>query len=102
MMSASSQSPACVLHRYDDITCCLQAYNLVNKGKAVLLDVREARYYDRQHAEGAVNVGLFREVQGRSTLENIKRIAMAGLAMTATGGQLMHCMHTQPVECAFG
>jgi rhodanese-related sulfurtransferase len=61
-----------------------EAYNLVNKGKAVLLDVREERYFNRQHAEGAINVGLFREVQGRSTLENIKRIAMAGLAMTAT------------------
>ena len=63
----------------------MQAYNLQQKGKAVLVDVREAKYYEREHAAECVNVGLFRAVEGRSPLENLKRLAMAGFAMEATG-----------------
>ena len=55
------------------------------KGKAVLVDVREAKYFDKQHAENCLHVGLFRPVEGRTRLDNLKRLAMAGFAMEATG-----------------
>ena len=55
------------------------------KGKAVLVDVREAKYYGKGHAGDCVNVGLFRSVEGRTPLDNLKRLAMAGFAMEATG-----------------
>ena len=55
------------------------------KNKAVLVDVREAKYFDKAHAAGCVNVGLFRSVEGRTPLDNLKRLAMAGFAMEATG-----------------
>lgn len=55
------------------------------KNKAVLVDVREAKYFGKEHAAGCVNVGLFRSVQGRTRLDNLKRLAMAGFAMEATG-----------------
>lgn len=55
------------------------------KNKAVLVDVREAKYFNKEHAAGCVNVGLFQSVQGRTRLDNLKRLAMAGFAMEATG-----------------
>ena len=55
------------------------------KNKAVLVDVREAKYYNKGHASGCLNVGLFRSVEGRTPLDNLKRLAMAGFAMEATG-----------------
>ena len=63
----------------------LQAYKMQQKNKAVLVDVREAKYFDKEHAAGCVNVGLFRAVEGRTRLDNLKRLAMAGFAMEATG-----------------
>lgn len=64
---------------------CSQAYKMQQKGKAVLVDVREAKYYGKGHAGDCVNVGLFRSVEGRTPLDNLKRLAMAGFAMEATG-----------------
>ncbi len=64
---------------------CLQAYKPQQKNKAVLVDVREAKYFNKGHAAGCVNVGLFRSVEGRTPLDNLKRLAMAGFAMEATG-----------------
>lgn len=55
------------------------------KNKAVLVDVREAKYFNKEHAANCVNVGLFRAVEGRTRLDNLKRLAMAGFAMEATG-----------------
>ena len=55
------------------------------KNKAILVDVREAKYYNKGHASGCLNVGLFRSVEGRTPLDNLKRLAMAGFAMEATG-----------------
>lgn len=63
----------------------VQAYNMQQKNKAVLVDVREAKYYNKGHASGCLNVGLFRSVEGRTPLDNLKRLAMAGFAMEATG-----------------
>ena len=60
------------------------------KGKAVLVDVREAKYFDKQHAENCLHVGLFRPVEGRTRLDNLKRLAMAGFAMEATGVPLVY------------
>ena len=66
----------------------MQAQQLQQRGKAVLVDVRETKYYDQQHAEGCLHVGLFRPVEGRTRLDNLKRLAMAGFAMEATGSRL--------------
>ena len=64
---------------------CLQARQLQEQGKAVLVDVRVESNFNYEHAKDAVNVGLFRQVQGKSFLENVKRFAMGSLAMEATG-----------------
>lgn len=61
-----------------------EAYKMQQKNKAVLVDVREANNYNKAHAAGCVNVGLFRSVEGRTPLDNLKRLAMAGFAMEAT------------------
>ena len=71
----------------------LQAYKLQQRNKAVLVDVREEKYFNKQHAAGCVNVGLFRSVQGRTPLDNLKRLAMAGFAMEATGMLFGVCVH---------
>ena len=80
----SDVATSCHIHSHAGIEL-LQAYKLQQKNKVVLVDVREAKYYDKQHAAGCVNVGLFRAVQGRTRLDNLKRLAMAGFAMEATG-----------------
>lgn len=82
--------PASELDRHDAfqysiITCCMQAQEMQQKGKAVLVDVREQKYFDKQHAQDCLHVGLFRPVEGRTRLDNLKRLAMAGFAMEATG-----------------
>lgn len=67
------------------------------KNKAILVDVREAKYFNKEHAAGCINVGLFQSVQGRTRLDNLKRLAMAGFAMEATGTQAnksVPCMNT--------
>lgn len=64
---------------------CLQARQLQEQGKAVLVDVRVESNFNYEHARDAINVGLFRQVQGNSFLENVKRFAMGSLAMEATG-----------------
>ncbi|DBA86175.1 hypothetical protein WJX77_006978 [Trebouxia sp. C0004] len=61
-----------------------EAYKMQQKNKAILVDVREAKYYKKGHASGCLNVGLFRSVEGRTPLDNLKRLAMAGFAMEAT------------------
>ena len=63
----------------------LQARQLQEQGKAVLVDVRVESNFNYEHAKDALNVGLFRQVQGNSFLENVKRFAMGSLAMEATG-----------------
>eukprot|EP00798_Chlamydomonas_sp_ICE-L_P028379 gene28379-31513_t len=40
--------------------------------------------FDKQHSEGAVNVPVFRVVTGTKPWDTVKKIVMAGLAMTAT------------------
>ena len=52
--------------------------------RPILIDVRLKKSFDAEHAAGAVNVPLFREVQGNSLFDTLKRVAMGGFAMTAT------------------
>ena len=61
-----------------------EALRLVESGKAVLVDVRPPSNFKRGHAEGAINVPLFRPVQGDTKFDRIKRIIMAGFIMEAT------------------
>eukprot|EP00197_Chlamydomonas_leiostraca_P009640 CAMPEP_0202865800 /NCGR_PEP_ID=MMETSP1391-20130828/6358_1 /ASSEMBLY_ACC=CAM_ASM_000867 /TAXON_ID=1034604 /ORGANISM="Chlamydomonas leiostraca, Strain SAG 11-49" /LENGTH=262 /DNA_ID=CAMNT_0049545677 /DNA_START=1 /DNA_END=789 /DNA_ORIENTATION=- len=49
-----------------------------------IVDVRIEGDFEGQHCEGAVNVPLYRFVQGTALWDNIKKIAMAGFAMKAT------------------
>lgn len=51
---------------------------------AAILDIRTADKYAKKHIAGAVNVPLFRPVQGRTAADNAKRLAMALFSMTAT------------------
>jgi rhodanese-related sulfurtransferase len=54
---------------------------MVSKG-AILLDVRLAMDFEKEHAEGALNVPLFRITAGNSNWDNVKRVVMAGLDFT--------------------
>ena len=66
----------------------LQAYDMVQKGKAVMVDVRAAWNYENEHIEGAVSMPLFRGVEGKTPWDTAKRLVMTiGFAMKATGGQ---------------
>ena len=56
----------------------------LQKAGAVIVDVRPADDFEREHIDGAVNVPLYRPVEGRDTMDNLKRIAMAFFAMRAT------------------
>lgn len=49
-----------------------------------LLDVRLETEYEQQHAAGAVNAPFYRYVQGDSSWDNLKRLAMGAFAMKAT------------------
>lgn len=61
-----------------------QAYAESKKKNVVLLDVRLAKDFAKQRAEGAVNVPLFRITAGDDKWDKIKRVVMAGLFMNAT------------------
>jgi len=61
-----------------------QAAREAQSGRAILVDVRDPASFAKQHAEGAVNVPLFREVRGNSPFDLAKRLVMAGFAMQAT------------------
>lgn len=50
----------------------------------VIIDVRVEGDFASQHCEGAVNIPLFRFVQGNELWDQIKKVAMAGFAMKAT------------------
>ena len=51
----------------------------------VLLDVRVDGNYNFEHIKDSVSIPLYRPVQGRSLFDNAKRLAMASMAMKATG-----------------
>lgn len=61
-----------------------RAIDLVNSGKATLVDVRLADDFKDQHAEGAVNVPMYRITAGNGGWDKFKRFAMASLFMKAT------------------
>ena len=61
-----------------------QCLKLQASGKAVIVDVRMADQFAKQHIAGAVNVPLFRPVQGSTMFDTVKKLAMGALAMTAT------------------
>lgn len=61
----------------------VEARALVAKG-AVLLDVRLADEYKRQHAEGSINVSMFRLTQGTGPWDTVKKVVMASIAQKAT------------------
>ena len=50
-----------------------------------LLDCRLGKNYENSHIEGSVSVPLYRGVEGRGMMDQVKRLAMASFAMTATG-----------------
>lgn len=62
-----------------------EAHNAVSSGKAVLLDVRLPKQFEKGHADGAVNVPLYRITAGNKLWDKIKRIVMGGMVMDATG-----------------
>ena len=61
-----------------------EARALQKKRGAVIVDVRTAADFARGHIEGAVNVPMYRPVEGRAMMDNAKRLAMAFFAMQAT------------------
>ena len=59
-------------------------------GGAVLLDVRLRDSYDAEHAAGALNAPLFRDIEGgregtAGFFDQVKKIAMGGFAMVRGG-----------------
>lgn len=62
---------------------CEEAAKLQRQGWTIV-DVRLEGDFARGHAEGAVNVPLYRFVKGNGPWDNAKRIAMAAFAMRAT------------------
>lgn len=62
-----------------------EAHNAVSSGKAVLLDVRLPKQFEKGHADGAVNIPLYRITAGNKLWDKIKRIVMGGMVMDATG-----------------
>lgn len=63
---------------------CDKADAMMRDGKAVMLDIRTRKAFEKGHVEGAISVPLFRPVEGRTKFDNLKRLAMAGFAMEAT------------------
>lgn len=51
---------------------------------ATLLDVRLAEDYEVEHAEGAINVPLYRRTAGNETWDVMKKLFLGFLAMKAT------------------
>ena len=60
----------------------------VENNKAVLVDIRTKKEFDRQHAAGAINVPLFRAAETQSPGMTLKRIAYAGLFLDVTGTRI--------------
>ncbi|PRW59516.1 rhodanese-like domain-containing chloroplastic [Chlorella sorokiniana] len=60
-----------------------EALALASKG-AVIVDVRLADDFKKEHIEGAISVPMFRLTQGNSKWDNVKRFVMGSLAMKAT------------------
>lgn len=61
-----------------------EALQMVQSQGAILVDVDRPEEFQKSTMEGAINVPLYRQVQGSSLMDNIKRISMASIAMTAT------------------
>lgn len=70
-----------------------------------LVDVRLAENFNYGHIEGSVSIPLYRQVQGDTMFDNIKRLAMASFAMKATGAFVLHApmrndvSHRQACTC---
>ncbi len=54
------------------------------RGDAVVVDVRPAADFERDRIAGSVNVPLYRPVQSKGWLAQVKRLAVAAMAMRAT------------------
>ncbi|KAG6554936.1 hypothetical protein Mapa_003520 [Marchantia paleacea] len=54
-----------------------RAYELLQLGEAVLIDVREPQDFEKIRAQAAVNAPLFRLIQGNSFKSNIRRLGHA-------------------------
>ena len=61
-----------------------EASKMAKSGGWTVVDVRLESDFDAQHAAGAVNVPLFRMVQGSDLWSTLKKVAMASFAMSAT------------------
>ena len=65
-----------------------QAYRQQQEEGALLVDCRVDWSYAQEHAEGAVNLPLFRGVTGNDLYATLKRLAMGSFALKATGALL--------------
>ncbi|BBN13288.1 hypothetical protein MPTK1_6g02370 [Marchantia polymorpha subsp. ruderalis] len=54
-----------------------KAYEMLQAGEAVLIDVREAQDFEKIRAQVAINAPLFRLIQGNSFKANIRRLGHA-------------------------
>lgn len=71
-----------------------QAEELVQQGKAVLVDSRAPWEFDKQHVAGAISVPLFLDVAGKSFWDNLKKFVVRfGMNMRATGKHHMAHLH---------
>ncbi|KAK9866052.1 hypothetical protein WJX84_002343 [Apatococcus fuscideae] len=61
-----------------------EAYRQQQEEGALLVDCRVDWSYAQEHAEGAVNLPLFRGVTGNDLYATLKRLAMGSFAMKAT------------------
>ena len=61
-----------------------EALTLVRENKAVIVDVRPEYQYNKYHIEPSVNIPLYRNVEGKSLMDQIKKVAVAAMAMKAT------------------
>lgn len=56
------------------------------------MDVRIEGDFEREAAEGAISIPMYRPVEGEGQWDKVKRFVMSSFAMTATGerGSLLY------------
>lgn len=56
---------------------CKEAYERMEAGDAIAIDIRQADEYERLHAEGAKCAPLFRLIEGNELKDNLRRLGYA-------------------------
>ncbi|KAG0573939.1 hypothetical protein KC19_VG223200 [Ceratodon purpureus] len=56
---------------------CKEAYERIESGNAIAIDIRQADEYVRLHAKGARSAPLFRLIQGNDLKDNLRRLGYA-------------------------